>query len=121
MRGFSMIEVLVTIVLVSFGLLGLMGLQARAVQTSVGAEDSNRAALLANEIATTMWAQRTLSLPGATLTAWNTRVADMARGGLPNGDGEVVVTGRVARITVSWRPPHEPTTRVYRYVTEVSF
>lgn len=114
-----MIEVLVTVVLVSFGLLGLMGLQVRAVQTSVGAEDSNRAVLLANELGTMMWGQNTVNLPPATVTAWNARVGNMSTGGLPDGTGEVLVTGDVARITVSWRPPHEPSTRSYRYVTEV--
>jgi type IV pilus assembly protein PilV len=117
--GFSMIEVLITLVLLSFGLLGLVALQTRAVQTSVGAEDSNRAALLANEIATTMWLQNTVNLPSATVDAWETRVETVATGGLPNGQGTVAVTGNVARITVTWRPPHEADGRNYRYVTEV--
>ena len=34
-RGVSMIEVLVVIVLFSFGLIGMVGLQAKAVQVSV--------------------------------------------------------------------------------------
>ncbi len=115
-----MIEVLITLVLLSFGLLGLVALQTRAVQTSVGAEDSNRAALLANEIATTMWLQNTVNLPAATVTAWETRVQNASVAGLPNASGTVAVTGgRVARITVTWRPPHEESTRNYRYVTEV--
>ena len=75
-RGVSMIEVLVVIVLFSFGLIGMVGLQAKAVQASVSAEDSTRAALLANEIASAMWAANTVTLPTGDITAWNTRVAD---------------------------------------------
>ena len=39
----------------SVGLLGLIGLQARAVNFSVNAEDRNRAALFANDVASGMW------------------------------------------------------------------
>lgn len=118
-RGISLIEVLVVIALFSFGLLGLVNLQARAVQTSASAEDSNRAALLANEIATTMWTQNTVNLPLATVTAWDTRVGNLAAGGLPNGDGDVSVTGNVATITITWRAPSDPIGSDRRYVTQV--
>lgn len=118
-RGISLIEVLVVIVLFSFGLLGLVALQARAVQTSIGAQDSNRAALLANELVTQMWGQNTVNLPAAAVTAWNTRIANATSGGLPNGAGTVVIAGNVATVTVTWRPPHEDASREYRYVTEV--
>ncbi len=118
-RGISLIEVLVVIVLFSFGLLGLVALQARAVQTSIGAQDSNRAALLANELVTQMWGRNTVNLPAAAVTAWNTRIANATSGGLPNGAGTVVIAGNVATVTVTWRPPHEDASREYRYVTEV--
>lgn len=114
-----MIEVLIVIVLFSLGLLGMVSLQARATQGSVSAEDSNRAALLANELATQMWSSNTVNLPAATVTTWNTRVADATVQGLPNGSGAVSVTGNVARITISWRPPHQNVTDFRRYVTEV--
>ena len=118
-RGISMIEVLVVLVLFSFGLIGMVGLQARAVQTSVGAEDSNRAALLANEIASVMWGSNSVNLSTATLANWNTMVADATGRGLPNGTGTVVVAGNVATITVGWRAPHEPSTAAHSYVTQV--
>ena len=118
-RGVSMIEVMVVIVLFSFGLLGMVGLQARAIQTSVSAEDNNRAALLAHELATLMWSNNTVSLPNTTITAWNQRVANATALGLPEGEGLVVVNGAVARITVAWRPPHQAEGDKRRYVTEV--
>ena len=118
-RGVSMIEVLVVIVLFSFGLIGMVGLQAKAVQASVSAEDSTRAALLANEMASAMWAANSVTLSSAALTAWDARVADATDRGLPNGVGAVTVTGAVATITVTWRAPNEPAASVHTYTTQV--
>ncbi len=114
-----MIEVLVAIVIMSFGLLGLVSLQARAVQYSVSAEDSQRAALLANEVASAMWGANTVTLPGGVITAWQARVADPAVAGLPNATGAVAVTGNVARVTVQWRATHAASGQENRYVTDV--
>ncbi len=118
-RGMSMIEVLIVIVLFSFGLLGMVGLQARATQTSVSADDNNRAALLANELATQMWTRNTVSLPAANFAAWNTRIADATGQGLPNGAGTVTVNGAVAQILITWRAPHMAAGDGRRYRTEV--
>jgi len=102
--GVALIEVLVSILLFSLGILGLIGLQARAINLSVDAEDRNRAALIANDIATTMWIQRTVSLDSA---AWTTRASNLEAGGLP--DAEVQITpntgANTADILITWRPP----------------
>jgi type IV pilus assembly protein PilV len=117
-RGMTLIEVLIAVVLFSFGLIGLVALQARAVQHQMNAEDSNRAALLANEIVATMWTSGTVTLPTAVVDAWDLRVADTANGGLPNGEGTVVVVDGVATVTVTWRPPGADTTAQHRYQTQ---
>jgi type IV pilus assembly protein PilV len=117
--GFTLIEVLVVMALFSFGLLGLVGLQAKAVQYSVGAEDSSRAALLANEIASTMWGAKTVTLSTATIAAWQARVAASSVNGLPNGVGAVSVTNNIATVTITWRGPTEPSTASHQYVTQV--
>ena len=114
-----MVEVLVVVLLFSFGLIGLVGVQARAVQFSVGAEDTGRAAVLANEIASQMWATNTVNLPAGVVSDWADRVGNPTSGGLPNGEGSVVVDGNVARVTVSWRPPHAPVGEERRYITDV--
>jgi type IV pilus assembly protein PilV len=119
-RGTSLIEVLVVLVLVTTGMLGLIGLQARTVQAAVNAEDSMRAAALANEVASAMWVQNTVTLPPATVSAWQAAVADGTGRGLPNGQGDITVNGNVARVQVSWRPPSRQTNDpANRYVTEV--
>lgn len=118
-RGASLIEVAIVLLLFSVGLIGLVAMQARAVQFSVSAEDSGRAALLANEIASAMWARNTVNLPSPVIAAWNSRVADPTAGGLPSGVGTVTVSGGVARVTVTWRAPKAPADDVNRFVTDV--
>jgi type IV pilus assembly protein PilV len=116
-RGMTLIEVLVAILIFSFGLLGFVGLQARAIQFSTSAEDSSRAALLANELAAAMISQQTLT---PSLTAWQARVADPAQGGLPSGFGSSSVTGNTALITITWTPTSAASgAGSNKYVTEV--
>lgn len=99
----SLIEVLTTVLIFSVGLLGLVGLQTRAIQVSAGAEDTNRAALLANELSSQMWLANDTRID---TTAWAAQVKDTLNGGLPNGVGTVAFDGNVATITVQWKSPN---------------
>ena len=49
--GFTLIEVLITIIVVSIGLLGLAGLQISGLRANMSSEDRSKATLLANDIA----------------------------------------------------------------------
>jgi type IV pilus assembly protein PilV len=102
--GLTLIEVLVAILIFSFGLLGFVGLQARAIQYSTSAEDSNRAALLANEIAAAAVTSGNINLGSSVISAWQARASDTTGVGLPNGSGTYTVAGNVATITITWRP-----------------
>lgn len=53
-RGFSLVEVLVSIVVLSFGLLGIVGLQAGALQSNHDARQQSAAVVLARELAEMM-------------------------------------------------------------------
>jgi len=64
-RGSTLLEVLVSVLIFSFGILGLVAMQVRATQYSVDAEDRNRAALLADDLAAQMRLARTVTLPTA--------------------------------------------------------
>jgi type IV pilus assembly protein PilV len=118
-RGVSLVEVLIVVLLFSVGLMGLMGMQARAFQFSVSAEDSGRAALLAGELAAQMWAANTVNLPADDINAWRERVADSTRSGLPNSTASVSVTNGVARISIQWRAPRTPVGQENSYETDV--
>ena len=106
--GVALLEVLVAMLLFSFGILGLIGLQARAISLSTDAGDRNRAALLANEIASTMWLSKSVTVDTSAGSPWQTRVADPTKDGLPNGAVNVTaVAGTInsADIQISWKTP----------------
>jgi type IV pilus assembly protein PilV len=120
-RGFLLLEVVAALLLFSLGLLGMIQLQARASQLSIDAEDRSRAALLANEMVASMWAQRKLKVDDATLLAWQAKVADPAAGGLQDGRGVVNNNDpALAIITVMWTPVAGQTVRLdHQYSTSV--
>lgn len=119
--GIALIEVLVAALLISFGLLGLISLQSRATQFSVGADDRTRAALLANELASEMWALGSVNIDAAILKNLKDRAADPTAAGLPNGDVTVTNIGANAvRITVEWSPPKTKDESKNRYMTDVA-
>jgi len=119
--GVALLEVLVAVLLFSLGLLGLIGLQARAVSFSVDAEDRNRAAILANELVATMWLNRSTTLSTDALKAWNKRVGDPQSGGLPGGNGTVspVGTGNAADVTITWQAPSSSTSSTLKTHVEL--
>jgi type IV pilus assembly protein PilV len=112
-HGVALFEALVSILIFSFGLIGLLGLEARAINFSADAEDRNRAALFANEVASEMWLAGTVTVSAATLTNWQTSVADPTHTGLPNGSVSIIaVAGSTnsADIKVTWKAPSRAST-----------
>lgn len=121
--GFLLIEALIATVIFSIGLLGLVAMQAKAVQFSVDAEDRNHAALLANEIVSKMWGQQTVdtSLLTTEITAWQTRVKaalppydDTVTANVSTADSDGVVT-----VTIGWTPVTIRQAVRRSYVTQV--
>ncbi|AMN47265.1 type IV pilus assembly protein PilV [Steroidobacter denitrificans] len=116
--GTTLIEVLVTLVVISVGLLGIAGLQLVSLRNNKDATIRTQASVLAADIADRMRANRTAALndqynleidtspgtgttiPEDDLTAWRTTLAQQ----LPNGTGSVDrITGNVFTITIQWR------------------
>lgn len=102
--GFALIELLVSVLIISFGLLSLMALQTQVLRASIGSEDGQRAALLASEMAAAIVNAGTVNLPQFTIDKWTTKVGDPSQGGLPGGIGTITpdATGSSARIFVQW-------------------
>ncbi len=117
--GMALIEVLVSVVLFSIGILGLLAVHARSAQYSGDSEDRTRAALLASELASSMWAQNSVSLDTTTISSWQTAVSSTSSGGLPNGAGSVSVNGSIATITITWQAPWKSSSEANRYVTQI--
>lgn len=113
-RGTSIVEVLVTLVLVSVGLLGLAGMQLATVQTTNSAAQRFEATTLAKDILERMRANRPQAVAGAYNVAIGAAGGGAGRAGtdlvewkeslqiLPGGDGAVDVFDGIATITVQW-------------------
>jgi type IV pilus assembly protein PilV len=113
--GYSLVEVLVSIVVLSLGMLGMAGLQATSLRASHSAHYRGQASQLALDMADRMRANlgaaRTYDLaldddaPSGTSVADRDRAQWLARlAELPGGDGAIEIdpaTGLV-RITVQW-------------------
>ena len=98
-RGLALVEIMVSLLIFLIGVLGVIGLQAKAVQYTVQAEDRSRAALLADDLVALMWGQQTVSLPDAVLARWNSRVG----ASLPEARATVAISGTTAAITITWK------------------
>jgi type IV pilus assembly protein PilV len=112
--GTTLIEVLITVVLVSIGLLGLAGLQLTTVQNSNSSSERFEATTLAHDILERLRANRQpalagqynlalgeapagANLVGEDLDEWREALAV-----LPNGDGSIDVTAGEVTIEVKW-------------------
>jgi len=121
-QGVALLEVLISILLFAFGLLGLIGLEATAINVSVDAEDRSRAALFANDIASFMWAQNSVNVPSSQMTTWNSNCAKLStETGLPSCVVTVTPTAasptNSADIKITWVPVHESKTSTVRQFT----
>jgi len=64
-RGFSLVEVLISIIILSFGMLGMVGMQAAALQSNREARLQSVAYGLARELAEMMQANKDVALSGS--------------------------------------------------------
>jgi type IV pilus assembly protein PilV len=120
--GFTLLEVLVAVVVMSIGLLGLAGLQAVGLRQNHSANLRSQASVLANDIVDRMRANRRFALEGAydvdlstptceadpplsgavatrDLTLWKNSLACS----LPSGDGSIVRgAGNLFTISIQW-------------------
>lgn len=118
-RGFTLIEVLISILIFSFGILGAVGMQARLQQASVQNGDRARASMLADEMAAMMWAHGSVNIPSidsSFYTAWQSHVASPSTSGLPSGAGTVALdsTGKVATIKITWTPTSQASSSTFK-------
>ena len=133
--GFTLLEVLIALVVLSIGLLGLAALQATSLQFNQSANVRSQATQLAYDLADRMRANRDAALAGAydgvgfaaeppacavspqpggsianqDIAQWRNALAC----GLPAGTGAVTRNGEMVTITVRWddsrgeRPPEQ--------------
>jgi len=126
-RGFTLIEVLVTVIILAIGLLGLAGLQLTALKYNHSAYMRSQAIILTNDITDRMRANLDMATAGnysialgvvpavvscegvgancspadvaaADLSDWKQQLAAV----LPSGDGAIVQNGSLFTITLQW-------------------
>ena len=116
-QGFALIEVLVSLLIFSLGVVGLVGMQSRALQVGMEAQDRNTAAMLANRMASEMHAYKTTDLSAAAISNWE----DQVKAQLPNGEGSVTgnSSGTEATVALSWHSPSRKDTEKSTYSTKV--
>ncbi|SFR89698.1 type IV pilus assembly protein PilV [Mitsuaria sp. PDC51] len=104
-RGMTLIELMVAMLVMTIGIVGLVALMARASQASSGADENQRAATLASEMANDMWLYNT-SLP-PTIAAWQARVSASGLVGAKGdvADAPVGTLANTKRITITWKTP----------------
>lgn len=122
-QGFSLLEVLITMLIVSFGLLGIAGIVITSLKNNQGSYARSQASLLANDIVDRMRANRgsaevvpspyNLALNAVPagagtavddLTQWRAALA----ASIASGTGSVAVdnTSKKVTITVQWNDSH---------------
>jgi type IV pilus assembly protein PilV len=108
-RGFALMEAMVSIVIFSVGVLGLVGLQSAMSKAQGALKYRADASYLATELLGTMWGDRVnLARYAGTSCASYARCSEwMAKVGrvLPNGSAAVAVTGGQVTVTLTWRAP----------------
>lgn len=77
-RGFSLIEVLVTVLILAFGLLGVAGLLVKGVSNAASSEAMSKASQLASELADRMRANPTIAISSGSQYLLNTGDANAA-------------------------------------------
>lgn len=114
-HGLSLVEVLVSILLFSLGILALVGLQASLSKNVTEAKLRSEAAFLANQLIGQMWVdQVNLARYGmeegsctdtgfASCMNWRARVGQL----LPAGAASVNVDGSAVNIELNWQLPGE--------------
>lgn len=110
-KGSTLLEVLVSIVVLSIGLLGLAGLQATSIKSNHSAYSRSQATLLAYDLADRMRSARNASTPQVGTgrfddasvhidrTSWNVDLVNLLG---PGAVGTVVRNNNAVTITIQW-------------------
>jgi type IV pilus assembly protein PilV len=135
-HGSFMLEALIAILIISFGILGMVGLQAQSMRQVNDAQFRAEAAYYASSVAAQMWAydptsvETYFSSSGAGFMNFASQVTASVSG-LPGAaanpptitfnDAAIVNSnkGRVATISINWQYPGETT--VHNYSTQAVF
>jgi type IV pilus assembly protein PilV len=123
-QGFLLIEVLVALLIFSFGLLALLGVQTFAITDAIHGKYRTDASYLANSIIGRMMVDQSnmanyatnAAMVSANKTAWDTEVSNA----LPNASTSISVAGTAVTVIVRWRNPDETQQHNYTALAQVA-
>ncbi len=128
MRGATLIESLVAILIFSIGILAVVALQAAAVRNATTAKYRTEASMLADQVVGQMWGddkttaalQANYASPGgAKFGVWKTQVETMLPGAAANPPTVTVDASNVVTVTLHWQLPGEASPHNYVLVAQV--
>ena len=137
MRGSSLLEVLIALVVLGLGVLGMVAMQATSLKSNQTALVRTQATELANEISDLMRANRNAALAGsydsalaaAAPTGTTTHAVDLQNWKarlalLPAGQGSISHAGTIFTIKVQWdesrlKNGNASASRQFIYLTEI--
>jgi type IV pilus assembly protein PilV len=129
-RGVTLVEVLVTVVIISVGLLGVAALHLNSLRNNFDALKRTQASILAGDIADRMRANRIVALnqgynatapvdpqAGRDVLQWQTSLSTL----LPSGVGTISLPAgsKIATIQISWTEHNSSTTLTFQTLTEI--
>ncbi|HEY1460921.1 MAG TPA: type IV pilus modification protein PilV [Casimicrobiaceae bacterium] len=133
--GAYLLEALIAILIFSFGVLGIVGLQAQALRFTNDSEYRAEAVYLANSLISQMWVDSYNAIPanyaspgGPKFATFKTNVSNTFKAAMVQ-DPVVLVdppapmpqaptkTSRVVQVQIFWRLPGEPLTILHNYTT----
>ncbi len=103
--GFTLIEVLISMLIFSVGVLGTVALQARTAQFAGQNGDRSRASILANEMVSNLWANQSSTPDSVFLGNWVTKLNSPTASGLPNASYTLTTVGNATTVQIYWKGP----------------
>lgn len=110
-RGFTLLEILVTLVILAIGLLGLLSLQIVSLKNNHSAQQRTTAIVHAYDILDRIRVNKAVDYTinfGQIITGTALRDDDLEEwkdnlsNDLPEGDGAIVITGDIVTVSVRW-------------------
>lgn len=139
-RGVAMLEVLIAILVFSFGILGLLGLEANAVRVVLASKNRADASNLVGQMVGQMWADRAnlaayahnatngaaacaptgAASTNANVISWLSQVAVAMPGATAATQQISVGAGNVVTVTVCWKLPQESVTHNFSETAQIN-
>lgn len=110
-RGMMLLEGLIAILIFSFGILAIVGLQVSTLRYTTDAKYRADASFIANQSIGTMWTDRN------NLAAY-AKTETLSE--LPSGTRTIAVAGNVVTVTITWKLPGQAAAHQYKVVAHIN-